>query len=181
MNLHHMNYKYLFIVCLFLSFISCGEQKESFPNLAKDHTSDVFPKPVGFVNDFDSIFSETERADLLKLIKLHEATTTNQIAVITVNDLGTYTDIEKYSFDLANYWGVGQKDKNNGVLIAIHEPGRKLWIQNGDGIVNKLTDAETSYIIQSKMIPEFRRNDYYKGVHRGVVAIIKELTKVENE
>ncbi|PTX63508.1 uncharacterized protein C8N46_101108 [Kordia periserrulae] len=175
-----MKYKYLLILSLFIASISCKQKPATFPNIDKDATSEIFPKPVGFVNDFDSIFSETERADLLKLIKLHEAATTNQIAVVTVNDLGTYSDIEKYSLDLANYWGVGQKEKNNGVLIAIHEDARKLWIQNGDGLVKKLTDAETSYIIESKIIPEFKRNNYYKGVYRGIEAIIREVNKTED-
>ncbi|AXG69981.1 TPM domain protein [Kordia sp. SMS9] len=176
-----MNYKYLLICCLLLLGISCNQQKESFPYADTTYTSSVFPKPVGFINDFDSIFSEDEETKLRKLVKIHEAATTNQIAVVTINDLKAYDNIEKYSLDLANYWGVGQKDKNNGVLIAIHKPGRKLWIQNGDGLVDKLTDAETSYIIQSKIIPEFKRNDYFKGVYRGIEAIIKEVNKVEND
>ena len=175
-----MNYKHILLLCCVIFCFSCKNKPATFPNLDKNATSEIFPKPVGFVNDFDSIFSETERADLLKLIKLHEAATTNQIAVVTVNDLGTYTDIEKYSLDLANYWGVGQKEKNNGVLIAIHADGKKLWIQNGDGMIEKLTDAETSYIIKSKIIPEFRRSDYYKGVYRGIEAIIREVNKTED-
>jgi len=177
-----MNHKHLFILLLFISSISCKTEKSNaFPYPNADYTSTVFPKPVGFINDFDSIFSETEEENLLKLVKLHETATTNQIAVVTLTDLKGYDNIEQYSFDLANYWGVGQKDKNNGVLIAIHVNGRKLWIQNGDGIITKLTDAETAYIIQSRIIPEFKRNDYYKGVYRGIEGIIKELNKTEED
>ncbi|MEM6721400.1 MAG: TPM domain-containing protein [Bacteroidota bacterium] len=176
-----MNYKsFILLLCLFLC-ISCSDTKTAFPYPDSHYTSEVFPKPVGFVNDFDSIFSETQEADLLKLVKLHEAATTNQIAVVTVNDLKGYDNIEQYSLDLANYWGVGQKDKNNGVLIAIHVKGRKLWIQNGDGIIDKLTDAETEYIIESRIVPEFKRNDYFKGTYRAIEAIIKELNKTEND
>lgn len=173
-----MNGKHLLILLLLFVGISCNSEKStSFPNLTKDYTSDVFPKPVGFINDFDSIFSKTEEDNLLKLIKIHENATTNQIAVVTINDLNSYDNIEKYSLDLANYWGVGLKDKDNGILIVIHKKARKIWIQNGNGLLTKLTDAETSYIIQSKIIPEFKRNNYYKGIYRAIEAIIKELNK----
>ncbi|WP_290677981.1 YgcG family protein [Kordia sp.] len=172
------NYKNLLILSLLVFCFSCKQtEKESFPFPSEHYTNTTFPKPVGFINDFDSIFSDTEEASLFRLVKEHEAKTSNQIAVVTINDLKGYDDIEKYSLDLVNYWGVGQKYKNNGSLITIHKKARKIWIQNGDGLVTKLTDGETAYIIQSKIIPEFKRNSYYKGISRGIEAIIKELTK----
>ncbi|WP_298512482.1 YgcG family protein [uncultured Kordia sp.] len=178
--MYRIHYKHIFILCFVALFISCKQTKsESFPFPNEHYTNTTFPKPVGFINDFDSIFSEVEETNLLRLVKEHEAKTSNQIAVVTINDLKDYDDIEKYSLDLANYWGVGLKYKDNGVLITVHLKARKIWIQNGSGIEVKLTDAETAYIIESKIIPEFKRNDYYKGIYRGIEAIIKELTKEE--
>lgn len=173
-----MNYKNLLIICcLLLSFSCATEKKDSFPHQDKEFTSTVFPKPVGFINDFDGVFSETEEATLLKLVKEHQAETSNQIAVVTINDLMNYDTIEQYSLDLTNYWGVGLKDKDNGVLIVIHVKNRNLWIQNGDGITDKLTDAETKHIIDSQITPSYKKGDHYGGTYKGIEHIIKELTK----
>jgi len=176
-----MHYKNIFILCIVLFSISCAtEKKETFPAKDKEFTSTIFPKPVGFINDFDDIFSEEEETNLVNLVKAHEAETTNQIAVVTINDLKSYNSIQEYSFELANYWGVGLKDKNNGVLIVIHVNNQKIWIQNGDGIIDKLTDAETQYIIDTYIIPAYKNSNYYLGTYQAIQEIIKELTGSKN-
>ncbi|MGH1386279.1 TPM domain-containing protein [Kordia sp.] len=176
-----MNYKNLLLLCCLLFSFSCAtEKKDSFPHQDRKFTSTVFPKPVGFINDFDAVFSEKEEANLLKLVKKHQAETSNQIAVVTINDMANYVAIEKYSLDLANYWGVGLKGKDNGVLITIHVKNRKLWIQNGDGITSKLTDAETKHIIDTQITPFYKKDDYYGGTYKGIEHIIKELSKADD-
>ncbi|MFK7749460.1 MAG: YgcG family protein [Kordia sp.] len=177
-----MHYKNIFILCFLLLSISCvTEKKETFPETNREYTNTIFPKPIGFINDFEDIFSEAEETNLLNLVKAHEAETTNQIALVTIDDLKTYDNIQEYSFALANYWGVGLKDKNNGVLITISKRNRMLWIQNGDGIISELTDAETKYIVDTQIIPSFQNNDYYTGTRKAIEAIIKELTKTDDK
>jgi uncharacterized protein len=135
----------------------------------------VFPKPIGFINDFENILSEDEEKELTAIIKEHESKTTDQIAIVTLTSIGPYENIDDYSFDLANYWGVGQKDKNNGVLIALGKNLRAIRIQNGFGIEKRLTDTETKRIIDEWMIPKFKENSYFLGLKKGVEAIINEL------
>lgn len=135
----------------------------------------MFPKPTGYVNDFENILTDAEEQELTTLIRELESQTTDRISIVTLTSLDPYDNIDDYSLDLANYWGVGQKDKDNGILIAIGKELRKIRIQNGFGIEKRLTDAETKRIIDEVMIPEFKNDKYYKGLKKGVEAIIQEL------
>jgi len=156
---------------------SCGVFKKSQSDKTantKTETS-MFPKPTGYVNDFENILTDAEEKELTTLIKGLESQTSDQISIITLTNVKPYDNIDDYSFDLANYWGVGQKDKNNGILIAIGKELREIRIQNGFGIEKRLTDAETKRIIDEVMIPEFKNDKYFEGLKKGVAAIIQEL------
>lgn len=133
------------------------------------------PKPKGFINDFDDVLSDKQEADLLKLVKKHEVETSNQIAIVTLTSLQGYDGLESYSLDLLNHWGVGQKDKDNGILIALYRKDRRIWIQNGIGVMDKLTDDEMLSIIQKNIVPYFKKADFYTGFYKGIQEIIKEL------
>lgn len=165
------------ILTLVLMTASCGLFKKSQKDkpFAPKTESEFFPKPVGFINDFENILSEREEQELTELIKEHESRTTDQIAIVSLTSVEPYENIDDYSFDLANYWGVGQKDKNNGILIALGKDLRKIRIQNGIGIEKRLTDTETKKIIDEVMIPEFKKDNYFTGLKKGVEAIIDEL------
>lgn len=156
---------------------SCGLLKKSQSNesFSVNSESTVLPKPVGFVNDFEKILTAQQEMELTKTVKKHEANTTDQIAVVTFKSLEPYSSIDDYSLDLANYWGVGQKEKNNGVLIALSRGLRKIRIQNGYGIEKRLTDMETKKIIDEIMIPEFKNDKYFEGLKMGIEAIIQKL------
>lgn len=156
---------------------SCGAFKKSQSDKttgAKTESS-IFPKPTGYVSDFENILTDAEERVLTTLIKELESQTTDQISIVTLTGLEPYDNIDDYSMDLANYWGVGQKDENNGILIAICKELRKIRIQNGYGIEKRLSDAETKKIIDEVMIPEFKNDKYFEGLKKGVEAIIQEL------
>jgi len=154
---------------------SCGVIKQSDKTANTKTETSIFPKPTGYVNDFENILNDAEEKELTALIKGLESQTSDQISIVTLTGLEPYDNIDDYSFDLANYWGVGQKDKNNGILIAIGKELRKIRIQNGFGIEKRLTDAETKRIIDEVMIPEFKNDKYFEGLKKGVEAIIQEL------
>lgn len=137
-----------------------------------------FPKATGYVNDFTHIFTPDQIQALDSIIGLHETETTNQIAIITIDSimLGK-CDIEQYTFEIANEWGVGQKGKNNGVLIGIAPALRKIRIQNGYGIEKIMTNEETQIIIDSFFIPQFKKPNYFEGTMNGLNAIITHLKK----
>ena len=133
-------------------------------------------QPTGYINDFENIFSATERRSLDSLVKAFEKETTAEIVVVTLDE--NFSPAEKFDSAvtvLYNSWGIGKKGKNNGVLIAICNDYRRIRITNGYGIEAKMTDEETKRIIDTIMIPEFRKQGFYEGTRKGVMEIMKEI------
>lgn len=148
-------------------------------------TSQNYPKAVGFINDFEGIFSEKEVAVLDSIVSDCEAKTGMEIAVVSLNSsYTTKEEFDDYTLQLTNHWGVGKKDLDNGILIGISSELRKLRIQNGNGIEKILSDAETQMIVDSVFIPNFKENAYFKGTKEGILAIIEKLeldkTQIKN-
>ena len=174
-----MKFKSL-LLCLLITFsFSCEASHKPHYDASSgpSHPETIFPIPVGFINDFDNVLSDEQEATLLEIVKQYEAKTTNQIAIVTLTSIQDYSGLEEYSLDLANNWGIGQKDKNNGILIALYMKDRRIWIHNGDGIMDKLTDDETLDIIKKIIVPEFKKDAYFSGFQKGIQEIIRELKK----
>ena len=146
--------------------------------LSRKYFWDNPPKPSGFVNDYDNIYSDSEEIILDSLIADFEKRTTIQIAVAAFDTLMTSSDsLDALTLRLGNVWGVGQKDKNNGIIIGICIAYRKMRIQNGYGIEKILTDAETKEIIDKAFLPGFRNNAYYEGTFNGLTLLMSTLEK----
>lgn len=133
------------------------------------------PKYVGFVNDFENLLTSEQERYLTQIIAAHEKKTGNEIVVVTVNDFYGYQNIVDFSLELANAWEVGKKDKNNGVLLVVSKYWSGVRIENGYGIVQKLTNAETKEILEKDILPHFRSEFFYEGIRDGVEAIILEI------
>lgn len=137
---------------------------------------DNLPEADGFVNDYENLFTDREEIILDSLIKIFEKRSTIQIAVVTIDTILTSSDrIDALTLRLARHWGVGQKYKNNGVLIAISRGYRKMRIQNGYGIEKVLTDKETKQIIDKVFIPKFRDANYFEGTFNGLLELMNIL------
>lgn len=134
-----------------------------------------FPENVGFVNDFEGILTQDQIKVLNDIISKHEKETTNEIAIVTIKSFEPYNTLFDYSLDLANYWGVGKKEKDNGIAIVLGKQIRQIRIQVGYGLENKLKDEEAKRIIDSIMIPEFKNGDFFTGIEKGLLAVIKEI------
>lgn len=143
---------------------------------SQKYKRDSIPKAVGYVNDFENIFSKKQEKYLDSMIKAFEKKTTIQIAVVTIDTLMvSRNDFENYVLKIGNTWGVGQKNKNNGVTIGISKGYRFMRIEVGFGIEAMLTDIETKKIIDSDFIPSFKKGLYFEGVIKGLKAIMKKL------
>lgn len=108
---------------------------------------------------------------------MHKDSTTDEIAVVVINGdaLGfKYESLYQYSLDLANFNGVGKKDKNNGVMIVLCVDCPEIYIQNGLGIEPRLSDEDTGLIVD-EMIDYFAVNDYYNGLLIGVIRVADHL------
>lgn len=157
----------LLSIIIFVTGISCSQTntKEGFQ----------FPKPVGYVNDYESVFSQEERDSLTAIIKKHEDETTNQIAIVTIETYSPFKTLFDYTHDLFNTWGIGTKEKNNGVAIVFGKNLKEIRIMVGYGLEKSLTNEEAKIIIDNTIIPEFLKENYYTGIQKGLEEIIKEI------
>ena len=124
------------------------------------------------INDEAHIFSQNKRDELLNLVQNFEQNSTTQIAIVTLNSLGNKS-IEELSLEIARGYKLGQKEDSNGVLLVVAPNEKKVRIEVGYGLEGVLTDAISSQIINSVMIPEFKNGNMSAGIKKGVVAIIK--------
>lgn len=131
--------------------------------------------PPKLVNDFAGVMAANEVAALeQKLVAFNDSNST-QIAIVTIKSIEGY-DISDYAFKLGEKWGIGQKAKDNGILILVAPNDRKVFIATGYGAEEYVTDAMARRIIEQKFKPSFKNNNYYEGLEAGTNDIIDLLT-----
>lgn len=94
-----------------------------------------------------------------------------QIGILIVDTLGNGEYLEGYSLKVARKWGIGEKDKSNGVLLLVAKSDRKLRIEVGRGLEGELTDVRSNRIIRNVITPKFKEGKYYEGISSGVNSI----------
>src|SRR5262249_22820108 len=104
-----------------------------------------------------------------------EAKTSRQLVVVTVKSLEG-RGIEDYGVRLGRAWQIGQKGKNNGVLLIVAPTERKVRIEVGYGLEGELTDAVSKLIIEQRILPLFRQNNMTGGIVAGTEEIIQVLS-----
>jgi len=109
-----------------------------------------------------------------------EAQTGHQMVVATIPDLQGY-DIADYGYQLGRAWGIGQKGKNDGVVFIVAPNERKVRIEVGYGLEPVLTDALSSVILQTKVLPRFRAGQMEQGVVDGAEAVIQQLALPDDQ
>ncbi len=146
-----------------------------FGQISNDFSKEL-PKNTGWVNDFENIFSTGQENSLDSILSAYEKKTTIEIAIITIPEIMTTAEnFDNLVVQISNYWGLGKKDKNNGILIGVSKGLRSIRISNGIGIEAILTDDQTTKIIENKIIPNFKEENYYQGTLKGIEEIIKNL------
>ncbi|MEL6486322.1 MAG: TPM domain-containing protein, partial [Pseudomonadota bacterium] len=91
----------------------------------------------------------------------------------------TGKDIAAYSLDLANSWGIGSEERDDGLLLLVAPNERQVRIEVGYGLEASVKDEEAAEIIANQIIPHFRESDYEGGIEAGVGALIDEVTPFE--
>ncbi|QHT69625.1 YgcG family protein [Rhodocytophaga rosea] len=129
------------------------------------------PTLSGHVNDYAHVLSDETITRLENTLQQHEQSTSNQIVVLTISSLEGQT-IEEKANEIFNTWQLGQKDKNNGVLLLVAIEDRKMRIEVGYGLEASLTDAHSARIIRNELVPYFKQFSYDEGITAGVTAII---------
>jgi uncharacterized protein len=147
---------------LFLAFVTPAVAEPPIPAL------------TGRVVDQAGILDRGTVDAITSQLAAYESSTGNQIVVVTLSGLKGYP-IEDWGLALGRGWGIGQKGKNNGVLLIVAPNDRQLRIEVGYGLEGDLPDATANTIVDSEIIPAFKRGDMPGGVRAGVNAILAAL------
>lgn len=131
-----------------------------------------FPsKPSNYVTDEANILSDEQEQSLNTKLRSFEDSSTNQLFIYIASSLNG-KDLTSYSQDIFHTWKIGQKDKNNGILISIFINDHKFRIHTGYGLEGVLPDLATKHIQDNDMRPLFKQNQYYEGIDKGVDQLI---------
>lgn len=139
-----------------------------------------FPQLTGRVVDDAHVLSDAQKAGLTGKLKALEDKTSRQLVVVTVPSLQG-DDIEDYGYRLGRAWGVGQKGQNNGTLFIVAPGEHKVRIEVGYGLEGILTDALTSVILNTQVLPRFKAGDVPGGIDAGTDALIQQMSADPSE
>jgi len=127
----------------------------------------IYPELASRVTDEAGLLSPADKTEIENELAALEQTSTDQLAVVTVKSLQGYP-IEDYGIGVARKWGIGQKGKDNGVLLIVAPNDRKVRIEVGRRLEPMLTDTMSALIIENAILPKFRRGDFAGGIKDGV-------------
>jgi len=127
-----------------------------------------------YVNDYANVLTQEVEDYIIETNVELEQKTGAQIVVVTVNSLEGDT-IEEYATDLFRKFGIGDRYKNNGVLLLCSTGDRMFRIEVGYGLEGALTDGKTGNIQDTYIIPYLKNNNYNEGIENGFNAVLQEL------
>lgn len=160
--------KILSLIALLLALIAS-------PLAAQD-----FPELTGRVVDQADLLSPAQEAELTAKLEALEDQSQRQLVVATIPDLQGY-DISDYGYRLGREWGIGDAERNDGILLLVAPNERKVRIEVGYGLEGIMTDALSSLIIQNDILPRFRDGDFPGGITGGADRIITQLELPEDQ
>ena len=137
---------------------------------AAAHALDV-PALSGYVNDYAGMMSRSARTRVEEELRAFERSDSTQVVILTIPSLQGES-AEDYSIKVAEAWKIGQKGKDNGVLLLVANKEHKIRIEVGRGLEGRLTDLTAGQIVDLVMTPAFKRGDFDAGFTTGVSAII---------
>jgi uncharacterized protein len=139
---------------------------------------DSLPIAVGWVNDFEGLFSNKEEVTLETMIQHFEKSTGIEIMIVTIDtNMVAKGDFKDFSYRLLRIWGIGKRLKENGIIICISSGYQILKVSCDFGIDKLMSESTTTRIENKYFIPAYKKNKYYEGTYKGLVAIITQLSK----
>jgi len=131
------------------------------------------PKPATYFSDNAAIVNATVASYLNQRLDSFERETTNQLIVAVYSKLPEGSELNDYVFRTFQAWGIGQKDRKNGVLLMIFVNDHKMRIEVGYGLEGVIPDSVAAAIIREVLAPQFKSGAYGSGLENGVDAIIR--------
>lgn len=138
------------------------------------HSGVDVPYLTGRVTDNAQILSQEASRSLTEKLKEHEDRTGNQVVVLTIPTLNGEI-IEDYAVKVFNEWKLGQRNKDNGILILVVPNDRQMRIEIGYGLEGTITDGTAGQIIRSVMTPRFKNGDFDGGITEGARVVMDVL------
>lgn len=126
------------------------------------------------VYDYAKLLSDVEKTQLEEKLVRYSDSTSTQIVVIIIEDLNG-DNIQTLTPNWGEAWGIGDAEKDNGIVILLSKNDRKIWISPGYGTEVQLVAGMTGEIVRNVIIPEFKAGNYYNGLDKGTDAIFKVL------
>ena len=133
---------------------------------------------TGRVVDAANVLSEGYEQEMTDRLAQLETETRVQLVVATTPSLKG-ASIKSYSFDLANGWGIGSEERDDGLLLLVAPNDRRVRIEVGRGLEASVKDEEAADIIENAIIPSFEKSDYEEGISNGVGRLIEEVSPVQ--
>jgi len=130
------------------------------------------PNPPKLVNDFANVLTPEQIDALERKLVAYDDSTSNQIVVVTIQSTGDYA-IDDVALGILRNWGVGNKEKNNGIVILAAIQDHKVWIATGYGMEGVIPDITARSIIDNDILPNFRQQNYYRGFDAATNSIFK--------
>ncbi len=155
--------KRILITLLLFSICVVGAMAQKIPGR---------PNPPRLVNDFTNTLTPDQVATLERKLVAYDDSTSNQIAIIIVPSTDDYAPVD-YAVKLGREWGIGNKKTNNGVIVLVAKDDRKIFIAPGYGLEGAIPDITAKSIIDNEIRPNFKENDFYRGLELGTTAIMK--------
>ena len=159
-------------ILLLVSLLSFSQDKFDLEKLLQQ-------KPNKLVNDYTTTLTADQQQVLEQKLVAFDDSTSTQIAVVIIPTLNG-NDVSDYGVRLGRAWGIGGKERNNGVLLLIvngdkANGDRKLYIGTGYGVEGALPDITAKHIIDDVIVPNFKGDDYYRGIEEGTDAIMQAV------
>jgi len=142
----------------------------------KSQAAEVIPpKPDGYFNDYAGVVSKEAALRFNEELAQLERETSDQVVVAVFQKMQSDSDIADYTQRVAQAWGVGQKERRNGVVLFVFVQDRKMFIQVGYGLEGALPDITAFDITEYRIKPHFRNGDYEGGIAAGIDSIFKAI------
>jgi len=140
------------------------------------HAAEVIPpKPAAYFNDYAGVVSKEAASRFNEQLAQFERDTSDQVVVAVFPKMQSDSDIADYTQRVAQAWGVGQKERRNGVVLFVFIEDRKMFIQVGYGLEGALPDATAFEITERHIKPLFRTGNYEAGLATGIDLIFKAI------
>ena len=161
-----LRYFALLFVLVLILLAGCGARTPELP---------AAPQEIYVLDSADVLTAQTE-ADLIARGEAFCAQTTAQVVVLCVRDTGG-RDIEQYAKDVFNAWGIGDKEKDNGLLILLSIDADDYWVTEGRGLEDLLPSGQIKLILDEYLEPHFAAGDYDAGVRAVTEAFYNRLAE----